>query len=141
MIAKGSPAIATTVKDASDNTVDDAHPAALGSKVHDTASLSGGTSGFSFDGTATVSYTFYTSHDCSSGDSGAGTVTVAADNGVPISNLSGALGAGSYSYRANYSGNANSQPASGDCEPFMIAKASPAITTTLKNAAGDATIP
>src|SRR5262249_28830445 len=54
---QGTPQLATTVKDGQSNTVNDANPAALGTSVHDTATLSGGTSGFSFDGTATVTYT------------------------------------------------------------------------------------
>src|SRR5204862_7995976 len=63
-VATATPTLATTVKDAGGSTVDNAHPAPLGSKVHATATLSGGVAGQSFDGTATVTYRFFTNNAC-----------------------------------------------------------------------------
>jgi uncharacterized repeat protein (TIGR01451 family) len=139
-VGKATPGMATTVKDPDGNLVDDANPAALGTKVHDTSVLSGKVDGFSFDGTATVTYIFFTSHNCTTGGGTPESVTVASDGSVPDSSETAALGAGTYSYQATYNGNANYTPKTSVCEPFSVGMATPSITTTLKNAADDSTI-
>jgi uncharacterized repeat protein (TIGR01451 family) len=130
----------TTVKDGVGNLVDDAHPAALGTKVHDTSVLFDKVDGFSFDGTATVTYTFFTSHNCTAGAGTPESVTVASDGNVPDSSETAALAAGTYSYQATYNGNDNYTAKTSACEPFSVGKATPSVTTTLKNAADDSTI-
>jgi uncharacterized repeat protein (TIGR01451 family) len=139
-VNKATPGMTTTVKDGDGNVVDDAHPAALGAKVHDTSVLLDKVDGFSFDGTATVTYTFFTSHNCTTGAGTPESVTVASDGSVPDSSETDALGAGTYSYEATYNGNADYTPKTSVCEPFSVGKATPSITTTLKNAADDSTI-
>ena len=90
------------VKDSSGDTVDNANPAPLGEPVHDTATLSGQVGANSFNGTATVTYAFYTNNDCTPPASGTPEqVTVAANGTVPDSSPQ-TLGAGSYSYQATY---------------------------------------
>ncbi|HEX6394875.1 MAG TPA: hypothetical protein VFZ97_15685, partial [Acidimicrobiales bacterium] len=128
-----SPTITTTVKDAQGNTVDNNHPAPLGSVVHDTASL---TNAYNATG-ATVTYTLYGNNTC---DGIAGPtlrtdqVTVQTGNVVPDSPGSGALGAGSYSYQAVMSANTTNNKATGLCEPFKISKAPIAPVTQPFNA-------
>src|SRR5439155_13510438 len=41
---------------------------------------------------------------------------------------------------ATYNGNGNYNSATGACEPFHVGKATPSVTTTLKNAADDASV-
>src|SRR5437762_2428135 len=55
---------------------------------------------------------------------------------VTDSSATGALGAGSYSYKAVYSGNDNYKSATGDCEPFKISQGSPTISTIVKDGQG-----
>src|SRR5262249_15933566 len=63
------------------------------------------------------------------------TVTVAADGSVPDANPQ-TLGAGSYSYKAVYSGNANYNGKNGDCEPFKGNQGTPSLVTTVKDGQG-----
>ncbi|TMM03389.1 MAG: DUF11 domain-containing protein, partial [Actinobacteria bacterium] len=145
-VNKATPSISTVVKDGNNATVDnDTHKAALGVTVHDTATLADGVTGFSFDGTATVTYKLFSNLSCTAGTNDAnllvsGDKTVTAPATVPDSNAFGPLGSGDYSYQATYNGNGNYNSATGACEPFHVGKATPSVTTTLKNAAGDATI-
>src|SRR5438445_13076617 len=57
-ISKATPDLTTTVKDGSGTTVDDANPAALGTKVHDTAAHSRRIDTCSYDDTEAVTYTY-----------------------------------------------------------------------------------
>jgi hypothetical protein len=70
--------------------------------------------------TGTVTYTLYDNGTCSSPS--AGTQTVALTAGVvPASSVTAALGAGSYSYQAAYSGDVNYTAATAKCETFAVA--------------------
>ena len=53
---------------------------------------------------------------------------------MPNSATEGPLAAGSYSFRATYSGDSNYLTSTGPCEPFSVAKASPSITTRVSPA-------
>ena len=102
-ITKATPGISTTVKDANGATVDnDANKAALGTTVHDTATLSGQVGSLSLNGTATVTYSFFKTGDCSGTAFSTEDKTVAANDTVPDSSPNGPLGAGDYSYQATY---------------------------------------
>jgi len=102
-VNKATPSISTVVKDSNNATVDnDTHKAALGVTVHDTATLADGVTGFSFDGTATVTYKLFSNLSCTPGTNDAnlldsGNKTVAANGSVPDSNAFGPLGSGDYS--------------------------------------------
>jgi uncharacterized repeat protein (TIGR01451 family) len=123
----------TTIKNAADDsTVDGVLP--LGSKVYDTTQLSGAVEGF--DPTGTVSYRFFQNGDCSGEGSSAGS-DVALDG---QSDTQGPLGAGDYSFQATYSGDSNYNGATSACEPLTIGKVTPSASTTLKDAATNATI-
>ena len=132
-VAQGSLTPSTTIKNAADgSTVDGALP--LGSKVFDTTQLSGAVEGF--DPTGTVSYRFFQNRDCSGEGSSAGS-DIALDG---QSDTQGPLGAGDYSFQATYSGDSNYKGATSPCEPLTIGKVTPSASTTLKNAATDATV-
>src|SRR5439155_732403 len=62
-----------------------------------------------------------------------GDKTVTAPATVPDSNAFGPLGSGDYSYQATYNGNGNYNSATGACEPFHVNKATPSISTVVKD--------
>jgi len=89
----------TKVHDASHNDVTSTE-VDLGTVVHDTATLTADTAGFSLAGT--VVYTFYRGGDCTTGTADAPTqsVTVSAAGVVPDSSTKGPLATGSYAFKA-----------------------------------------
>jgi uncharacterized repeat protein (TIGR01451 family) len=104
---------------------------AVGTGVRDGATLSGTTP----NAGGTVAYTVYPSQaDCNAGTNGTseGTVTVS-NNTVPNSNTFTPTSAGSYYWRAVYSGDGNNNGASSDCasELLTVNPLGPAITTSL----------
>ena len=134
------------MKDSKGNVVTNAAPAALGTATHDTATLGGKVDSLALgDGTAnapngaTVTYEFFPNNDCSGETHTDQVVTVGADGSVPDANPQ-TLGAGSYSYLAVYSGNANYSAKTAACEPFIISKGTPSTGTTLHNAASSAVV-
>jgi hypothetical protein len=129
-VNKATPTLTTTVKDKDGNTVDNTHPAAQTTTVHDTAQLSEQVNGFSFNGTATVTYSFFKNNGCSGDPFSTGIVTVAADGSVPDSSAQ-PLGPGSYSYKAHYSGNAYYNLKDSECEPFKVVQKSLITDTSL----------
>lgn len=88
--------------------------------ARDTASVTA-TSGFT--PTGTVLYSFFANGTCASAAATTQSVTIAA-GATPNSAATGALGAGSYSYNAAYSGDSHNAATTGSCEPFTVAKAS-----------------
>ena len=105
-IAQASSSTDTVVKDHGGNVVDAANPAALGSQVHDTATVTSGNDSFTPSGT--VTYHLYSGLECNV-DNAIGdpeTVTMSGGN-VPDSSETDPLAAGSYSYQAVYSGDNN----------------------------------
>jgi hypothetical protein len=102
----------------------------LGSVTHDTATVTGGVSGFPLPA---VSFTFTTSYtdSCANG-------AAVANNGTEGSAVksadSSALGAGSYAYRASVASDSNYIGGNSVCEPFNVNKAQLAITTDIHNA-------
>ena len=106
---------------------------ATGSAAYDTAAVNG--SGGPTP-TGTVTYTLFDSADCS-GSPATGwplTVTLNADGTVPNSAATNALGAGSYSYQAVYSGDSNYAGSPGGCEPFAVAKIGGSTAATIDDA-------
>ena len=112
----------------------------LNSSVHDSATVTNG--GFAFTGTAT--FEFFKNKTCTGTPDDSATlvalVSGVADPALAKSNLA----SGDYAYQAMYV--AGSDPNHNDsawssCEWFHVNKATPTISTTLKNAATDATIP
>ncbi len=129
-VAKAPSSTATVVFDAATN-LPWSGTEQTGSSAYDTATVTGAP----FTPTGTVTYTFFTSIDCSGSGSSAGTVTLTASGSVPNSNTEGPLAAGSYSFQASYSGDSNYNPSVSPCEPFTVAKFPPsAMTTTVFDA-------
>ena len=108
---------------------------ALGSTVHDRAAVSGQVGSFAIGDD--VSFTFYTSGDCSTGGSDAGTVAVSGGVAHP-SDDQGPLAAGAYSFKAHYNGDSNYEESTSDCEPLTVNKADTQTATEIhKNPAHD----
>jgi hypothetical protein len=131
-VARGATDPSTTVFDVSSN-ARIASPVPLGATVYDTAALAA-TSGVT--PTGTVTYTFYRGGDCTSGTVvGTDTVTIAGGV-VPHSVNEGPLGAagGPYAFQAMYSGDANFDSGSSECEPFSVAQGSADLSTTVFDA-------
>ena len=92
---------------------------ALGSSVHDKANVAGVT-GIPVSGN--VTFTFYPNATCTGTGTGAGTVTVTSGVAHP-STSQGPLGAGDYSFKARYNGDANYNADDAPCEKVTVAKA------------------
>jgi hypothetical protein len=106
----------------------------LGSSVHDTAVVGNQTPGFPASGSYT--YTFFTNGTCSGTPLSTQTVGLNPDGTVPDSAPTGPLAAGSYGYSGSYGGDSNYLSAPGGCEPFMVPKAQPVVTTDVFNDLG-----
>lgn len=103
---KLSPSISTTLS---------ASSVAIGTAVHDSATLSGATAGAG----GTVTYTVYSDNACSQNAVGAGTVTVT--NGVvPDSNAITFNNAGTFYWQAAYSGDADNNSATSVCTTEVL---------------------
>jgi hypothetical protein len=93
-----------------------------GAKAFDTATV---TPSAGIAATGTVSYTFFPNDACTAGTgspAGGGALV----NGLaPNSSTVGPLSAGTYSFQAVYSGDANYGPSSSNCEPFVVDPAVP----------------
>ncbi len=130
VVEKAKSGIETTVRDGNGSVIDNTHPAAATTAVHDTATLSGHIAGFSFGAEkATVTYSFFTNGECKEPAASTQVVSVAEDGTVPDSKAQ-TLAPGSYSYKATYSGNGYYKAATGACEPFRVVQKS-AITNTV----------
>ena len=130
-VAQGSAAAATTVFDAAINAAW-AGIETVGASAYDTATV---TPSAGLTATGTVTYTFFTDNTCTGTGASAGTVTLNGDGTVPNSNIQGPLQAGSYSFLAAYSGDANYTASTSSCEPFAVAQGSAAAATTVFDAA------
>ncbi len=100
-----------------------------GTTVHDKATVTG--SGPT--PTGTVTFTFFSGPGalvCDAQSVGAGTVALDGSGVAHPSNSEGPLAAGSYGFRASYSGDTNYDSSVGACEPLTINKVSPQISTT-----------
>ena len=137
-ISAGTTVTATVIKNAVGGaTVTGALP--LGSSVFDTATVTPTPTGTGFTPTGSVAYTFFTSVDCTTGGTAAGGGALVAGL-PPNSNTEGPLAAGSYSFQAIYSGDANVGGSTSVCEPLTISAGTTVTATVIKNAAGGATV-
>ena len=102
---------------------------ALGSTVHDKATVWGTGAGTP---TGKVDFTFFTSNDCTTGGTAAGTDIVLDANGVAHpSSSEGPLGAGTYSFQAIYKGDENYKTSTGKCEPLTVNQADSSTVTEI----------
>src|SRR5882762_1828417 len=126
--SKLTPTLGTTIKDTNGVTVT---TVLVGTPVHDTATLSGGSPVI----TGTITYFFFSNLQCSGPPSTAfapfpQTVTIGSGNSIPAS-ATLIPGAGPYSFNATYSGDAINNPVTSSCEPLTINKQTPVITTAI----------
>lgn len=126
-----TPTLSTTIRVADSDGQEVTGPEPLGSEVFDTAVLGNTVSGTP---TGTVTYNLF-EFSCPSFPVWGEPVPLNADGSVPNSANTPPLAAGSYAFRASYSGDANYRSATGGCEVFKIAPAQPRVTTTVENAA------
>lgn len=122
---------ATELHNADESVVANAASVALATTMHDKATISGEDPAAALTGT--VDFTFFTNGTCDGAGSASGSIAVVSRVAHPSSSQ-GPLGAGSYSFKAAYSGDANYRPSAGDCEPFAVTKASTTLATELHKA-------
>ena len=104
--------------------------AAIGSTVHDKATVSGSLS----TPTGTVDFTVYTgSTTCSGEGAAAGTVTLA--SGIAHPSNTAVVPVGGLSYKAHYNGNDVYDASDGACEPLAGDKLGSSTVTDIHNAA------
>ena len=111
---------------------------ALGTNVHDKATVTSANDSFPITGT--VTFTFFSNGTCTGAGTGKGTVALVAGVAHP-SDASGALAAGDYSFRATYNGDGNFTGSTSACEPFHVNTAASTTVTELHNNASEAVIP
>lgn len=135
--------ISTTLHNASHGTIAEGGSVALGSDVHDLATVSKATGPASApQPTGSVSFRAYdtvaacTADTGFSGGTAKGTVTLA--GGPPPvahpSTSTGALAPGTYAFKAEYLGDSNYAAKTSTCETFTVLQGSSTTTTTLHNA-------
>jgi len=130
-VNKAQLSISTIVHDVSHQDITN-DSVALGSVVHDTATVTGGVSGFTVPTTVSFTLTGNYTDSCANGSAVGNDGTE--QSGAYKSADSLALGAGNYAYRASVSGNDNYIGADSSCEPFAVNKAQLAVTTNIHNA-------
>jgi hypothetical protein len=128
---KAIPTVASVVNDAGTSSSWTGSEA-TGASAYDTATITGE---IGVIPTGTVSYSLFDNASCSGSASATQSVTVTSTGAVPDSTASGALATDSYSYLASYSGDENYDPESGSCEHFSVAQATPAVASTVDDAA------
>jgi hypothetical protein len=137
-VNKAQLTVTTTIHNNSDHVViPNGTILATNSNVHDTATVTGGVTGFALPA---VSFTFYTNVTCDG--AGSPVTNTGDDESVATakrSAASGALGGGFYSYKANVAGDTNylADADGSPCEPFSV-KFPPLITTNQTPTTGTA---
>ena len=118
--------------------VDNANPAALGSTVHDSAAITTAPDEAELPVGSKVVFYFFNNNTCADDAIATADYPVSGlDRSVDPALVQGPLGAGEYSYRADFeSGDADVVGnAVGACEPFKVAKGDLTIRTDIHNAA------
>ncbi|MGO9900314.1 MAG: hypothetical protein ACLP0J_11600 [Solirubrobacteraceae bacterium] len=91
----------------------------------------------SFTPSASVTYGLYDNGACTGNAASSDQVTVQDDGTVPSSSASAALAAGTYSYRASYSGDDSYRASASSCQPFTLASTSSSTTVVVNDVATD----
>jgi Bacterial Ig-like domain (group 3) len=86
-----------------------------------------------FTPTGTVTYNFFADGSCAGEPTLSDQVTLSSGT-VPDSSDTAALGSGSYSFQASYSGDPNYTVSTGACEPFVVALALPVVSNAVSDA-------
>jgi hypothetical protein len=128
-VDKAQLTVTTNVHDAAHNDITN-HSVALGSVIHDTATVTGAVDGFA---TSTPSFTLTSNYTDTCAD-GATVANNGMENAAYKSADSVALAAGNYAYRGSIAGNDNYIGSDSACEPFTVNKAQLSIRTDIHNA-------
>jgi hypothetical protein len=113
----------------------------VGATAYDTSMVTGGIEGFT--PTGTVTYTFFSSLNCTGTGTSQAPLALKSDGTVPNSATTDPLPAGNYSFDAIYSGDPNYLPSLvSSCEPFSVAQdpTDPVISTTVFDATSNAAL-
>jgi hypothetical protein len=89
-----------------------------GASAHDTATVNGQRTGIA--ATGTVTYSLFRNGACAAPAASTQPVTVTSGGAAPNSNSTHSLAAGTYAFRAAYSGDANYSAVTSPCEPFTV---------------------
>jgi uncharacterized membrane protein len=92
-----------------------------GSRFNDNATIFGAIVGFTPGGN--VRYQFWTNNSCSLATGTSEILGLTAMGGAPMSSMTRRLGAGNYSFQADYGGDSNYLPSQSTCEKFAVLKA------------------
>ncbi|HSX18136.1 MAG TPA: Ig-like domain-containing protein [Candidatus Saccharimonadales bacterium] len=138
----GTSATSTTLHDANHNVVTEGSSVALGSIIHDLATVTLTPSAIP---TGSVTFRFYTTVAACTADTnftgGVTEGTVALDGNNPgvahPSQDTGALTPGTYAFKANWPGNTSYQGSTSDCENFTVNQAQLAIATRVHSDSPD----
>jgi predicted GH43/DUF377 family glycosyl hydrolase len=115
-----SPTISTTLSSTS---------ISVGGSVHDSATLASATS----DAGGTVTYYYYSDSGCSTGQTQVGSPVTVTNGVVPNSADQTFNTAGSFGWKAHYSGDANNNPADSSCEVLTVTSlATPTVSTLIQ---------
>ncbi len=128
-VTKVSTSTTTTLFTFGGATIQPSGSVPLGTSVYDSVAVGPYVAPFQIGGS--VSYTFFTSGDCSGAGISAGGGSFINGTPPPQSSAMGPLAAGSYSFGATYIGDANYVGSSSACEPFTVNKASTSISVVL----------
>ncbi len=118
-----TPGVSTIVRDSAGNNITSV---AVGTTVHDTATLSGSSS----NAAGSATYSLWNTGTCSGTKLSTQTVSVASAT-IPNSQPFTPTVAGSYSYNITYAGDSLNFMASGACEPFTVVAAASSLTTSV----------
>src|SRR5207249_1885609 len=99
-----------------------------GASAHDTATVGGQGA---TPATGTITYSLFSNGSCTAPATSSQPVTLNANGTVPNSSSTGALAAGSYSFRASYGGDTGYAASTASCEAFSVAVAATTVTTTV----------
>ena len=131
-VATATPSVSLTVLDSSDQPWTNGQTGAEAGASSTVTGVSG------FTPVGSVTYSFFDNGTCTV-DGNTTTETQSLSGGVvPNATPSGPLGAGSFSFKASYSGDGNYAAASSSCENFAVDMSIPTVTTTVQNSSDQA---
>lgn len=124
-VDKASLGITTEIHNSDGDTVV-AGPVALGSTLHDSATVSGIVAGV--DPTNPVTFKFFANNECTGDGTAIGSVTLSGNVAHPSTDV-GPLNTGTYSFNASIAGDSNYNGATSACEPFTVSQSPTTVTT------------
>ena len=129
-----TPTVTTAIHNAAHSVIT---TAAAGTTVHDSVSVTGGTT----TPTGTVTFAFYSNGTCTGTATATSSALSLSGGSIDATTFAqGPLAPGSYSFKAHYNGDSNYNPADGPCEALTVSKADPTAVTTVIHDGTHATV-